>query len=609
MRHNVRRSLLLLVGLLAISVCLAERVQVPLDMDHRFLESLVREQVFTGPDDTVRINDDGSGCQFLELREPRITTGSDRVRLRTSARARAGRRVGSRCLLILSWRGQLELEQRPAVSPDRRSVLLNTESWRVLTPDGRTDTAATTIGRWVEQFLPLKLKQTRIDLEPPLRELQEILALVVVPENAAQVNALLDSVAIDRVSAHDDKLTLTVGLMAPADRPPLAVEPELTDTELAQLDLRLQAVDAFVTSIVRHLAADPAAADHLEALFDVLLNSRRELVAILSERRRQDRDPVRKLFVDTWNQLTPTLAAMAAQQDDNASAARYLSFIAAGDMLRVLDAAGPAAGLDLSSDGLRRLARTLVPDDPRDPLQYDEAVDLELRRSLGFGEPLPPPQDTAATSWLDWWIRPALAAAALDAAKVKKLNNWVPKYADMDVYLPMVRDVLRHVTAEQLRATKIDAAFHDVFRHLVLTTAWQESCWRQFMVEKDKRVPLRSGTGDIGMMQINPRVWRGFYDQHGLKWDIVYNARAGADILANLMNKYAVRNREHKQSGGVDNLARSTYAAYNGGPRQYDRYRRGGGSEHGRKVDRLFWEKYRITKTGKDLAVKSCFKE
>jgi len=146
-----------------------------------------------------------------------------------------------------------------------------------------------------------------------------------------------------------------------------------------------------------------------------------------------------------------------------------------------------------------------------------------------------------------------------------------------------------------------------VFRQLVLTTAWQESCWRQFAVRNDKRVPLESGTGDIGLMQINERVWRGLYDLHGLRWDMVYNARAGADILENYMVKYSIRHREHETTGKLDNLARSAYAAYNGGPRAYDRYRRPDASGHGKKVDTLFYEKFRAVKSGRELTVRACF--
>ena len=42
----------------------------------------------------------------------------------------------------------------------------------------------------------------------------------------------------------------------------------------------------------------------------------------------------------------------------------FLSFITAADALKALDRLGPEVGLDISADGLRRLAR-LLNDDPR----------------------------------------------------------------------------------------------------------------------------------------------------------------------------------------------------------------------------------------------------
>jgi soluble lytic murein transglycosylase-like protein len=127
------------------------------------------------------------------------------------------------------------------------------------------------------------------------------------------------------------------------------------------------------------------------------------------------------------------------------------------------------------------------------------------------------------------------------------------------------------------------------------------------VVHDDKRVPMQSGTGDIGMMQINPTVWRGFYDLQGLRWDIVYNARAGADILEHHLLNYGIKKGEQRHTGGADNLARATYAAYNGGPRQYDRYRSSGASARDRKIDGLFYAKYREIKAGRDLAVMTCY--
>ena len=99
MRISPLHGLVFLFGVLTAADSMAERVSVPLNMEPAFIESLLREAVFTGTGTSVRINDDGSGCQFLELREPRISTGSARVRLRTFVSARAGRAVGDRCVL------------------------------------------------------------------------------------------------------------------------------------------------------------------------------------------------------------------------------------------------------------------------------------------------------------------------------------------------------------------------------------------------------------------------------------------------------------------------------------------------------------------------------
>ena len=191
---------------------------------------------------------------------------------------------------------------------------------------------------------------------------------------------------------------------------------------------------------------------------------------------------------------------------------------------------------------------------------------------------------------------------------VRKLNNWVPSTEDMDTYLPLVADVLNDAVRVQLGKDELEPRFHEVFRQLVLTAAWQESCWRQFAVKDNKRVPLKSGSGDIGLMQINERVWRGLYDLQGLRWDMVYNARSGADILEHYLIRYSIRHREHETTGSIDNLARSAYAAYNGGPRAYDRYRRSKASGHGQKVDTLFYEKFRAVKSGEGAPVKACAK-
>jgi hypothetical protein len=45
-----------------------------------------------------------------------------------------------------------------------------------------------------------------------------------------------------------------------------------------------------------------------------------------------------------------------------------------------------------------------------------------------------------------------------------------------------------------VRKTQLDDRIVDLDRQLVLATAWQESCRRQYVVRQRKLVPLRSTT-------------------------------------------------------------------------------------------------------------------
>jgi septal ring-binding cell division protein DamX len=107
-------------------------------------------------------------------------------------------------------------------------------------------------------------------------------------------------------------------------------------------------------------------------------------------------------------------------------------------------------------------------------------------------------------------------------------------------------------------------------------------------------------------LQINEKVWRGFYSPAKLRWDITYNARAGSEILFKFMVNYALKRHEHKKDGGLANLARATYSAYNGGPSQVGRYRSKNVPTAHKKIDTAFWTKYKQINQGNDFAVAQC---
>jgi hypothetical protein len=140
---------------------------------------------------------------------------------------------------------------------------------------------------------------------------------------------------------------------------------------------------------------------------------------------------------------------------------------------------------------------------------------------------------------------------------------------------------------------------------LVLATAWQESCWRQFVMVGDRVRWLESATGDIGLMQVNKHVWRGFYDIDRLKWDVLYNTGAGCQILATMMQFAAISQPKYDPVLISSHLARSAYAGYNGGPGSCNRWRR---SEPPplKQIDYSFLEKYRAIESGTQIDILSC---
>jgi len=392
--------------------------------------------------------------------------------------------------------------------------------------------------------------------------------------------------------------------------------------------------DAFLTAVVKRAGSDSRESELRSELLGVLLEERYELVSLLADFTIDAPGLLATLFESSWQQLVPLLDRVAAQLPPE-TASKYRSFVEAGDMLRAAERLGVARDLSSSPESLRKLARILVGDGGRDPLSYDTEVDPDLRDIFGFGPPLPPPAPSpllgpgtegpsgarllfpgGSLAWfggfaagLGDWLVPAASAAPTPekSALVARLNAWVPrKPSELREYVPLVRDMLSMTADEAMTRARAGSEHAQVYRNLVLATAWQESCWRQFVLRQGEILPLTNSSGSFGLMQINAKVWRGIYSLGGILGDIGYNGRAGSEILQHYMNDLALRGGEHLAPGGEDNLARATYAAYNGGPGHLRRYRKPDTSPDLQTVDEGFWERYQAVKAGDERSFLRC---
>jgi hypothetical protein len=179
--------------------------------------------------------------------------------------------------------------------------------------------------------------------------------------------------------------------------------------------------------------------------------------------------------------------------------------------------------------------------------------------------------------------------------------------AELDSYLPFIERLLVEAADDTLAKKPVAQPYTSIFHPLMLATAWKETCWRHFVRRAGKVVPIESRAGAIGIMQVNPRIWRGFYEPASLRSDAFYNARAGGEILQHYLVDYAIRKKEQEKGGGIDALARATYAAYNGGPAHLARYRSSKTKPSLRSIDAEFWRIYQAAKNGDELDRKKCY--
>ena len=358
--------------------------------------------------------------------------------------------------------------------------------------------------------------------------------------------------------------------------------------------------DSFFTFIVKRFG-DDVPGNLKDSLGDAFLDSRYDLTSAIAPGK--GGNPVPELFINGWKRLSPimnkSLPALPKQ-----TASLYSSFIGAADKL----AATGGAGFNLTPDALKGMARIIAPSSQADPLAYNTNIDSGLRNLLGFGAPISSRQsrldrrfspEVDPGSRFSFW-RSGIAIAAEPAAK--NLNQMLPDLKDLQPYLTEVRGLLVYVSDNLTTKFKLGDEHKPIYRQIVFTAAWQESCWRQFL---KKGTPLASATGDLGLMQVNRNTWRGVYDLKRLGGDIEYNGNAGGEILINYLVRTAIKKAEDKQPGG--HLARATYSAYNGGPGAVARYRGVRQAPEWKKVDEAFWEKFQQVSSGREMDVRQCY--
>lgn len=663
LHRSIRNVLLCLIWLIASISSAAEpahaeshpaTVQVPITVDYLTLAEALKSQLYThdGRADLWKGTDQ---CQYLYAERPKLARAGAYLDLQTDATLSLGLAVAGRCISPITWSGIIDAEMEPYAAD--RTIKLRMVDINLLNHQHQKTLIAGRGFDLIKQYFIPRMETFTFDLNAPIRQLQQLALAASAPQAAGAVRVAFQSVRlVPPVAPVDQGLRTTVEFRLPAMptvAPPAPATP-LTPKELAAFEKLLDQWDAFVVFSIKQLAGVNNDPRLRQQLLNLLLDGRYRLVQALQDPQMGGADPVRLLFLEEWNELGKIVRAAAQRGELGNRALEFLSFISAGDALFAMDQAAPALGMQISADDLRRLAHLIAPRLRGDPLAFSFKEDRKLQKTLGIGFPpeagqiplvtpspaaspspiggpvshsaptpiLPGPTPAASPAAKPssmrapslWWLLepPAVVAAEMAPSRLagdpalrhlgEKLKLAVVTDRNVDRYRGEISRLLDLTSQLEISRSALAPRYRFTYRRLVKAVAWQESCWRQFVRDGDRIVYLESATHDIGLMQINKYVWRGFYSIPALEWNVSYNAAAGAQILARFLQGVADK---PGASGGGNQLARSVYAAYNGGPAAYRRWR-GHETRFERLIDDSFRQKFRAVVEGKQVDILSC---
>ncbi len=595
----------------------AERVlEIPLTVDtHHFQAPLAHALGMEGTGEAILAADT---CNRIRISDPLVESASTGLTLDMALRAETGTDVFGGCVGPGHWNGRIRIDLVPSISDDGLALLLRPVSAELRHADGRTGLMTRPARILAEQLILPRVDNARLDLHEPLRGLDDLLASLL--PTAGLAEPLVHRSRLASIETSDQGFRAGLEIRIPVrdgfveSESEAISEPVFDPEELVRWERIEDELDGFLTVIISRFARQAEQDDLRLELLGVLLDARYAIARALSEDN-GSADPVRTLFVESWDRLRPHLQTLEqAGISPDETGFRLAAFLAGGDLIVALDELGPEYGLEISRDGIRRLARLLLEEEAPVsfvPLSLD--VDPDFRSLFGFDQVLPEPDRTAisreAGPWRWWYafLSPAHAATRQESP-VDALAGLVPRLAILDEYLELVSTLLAMTARAWLdNGARVPAQYHERMEPLIRATAWKESCWRHYVGTSSEPTVIRSPIGAVGMMQINGRVWRSIYDIDRLEADMKYNITAGIEILEHYLVDYAIRRGEHEQPGGVDNLIRATYAAYNGGPSHLARYRRDETPGRLRAIDNEFWHHYQHMKSEGWPDVGTCY--
>lgn len=597
-----------------------QAVRFPVTIDYTFIKQAFIKQAFNQPGERAVPVNTADGCTRMDLWDPELQPGESALKLISNIKLQTGLPVGKTCLKLGEWQGKIDVLQQLVADPKTMKLGMRPAGYNTYSPGKTTTSLDMVFTNLIQTYLTPYLGKVSLDFSGAVKGVQGFLPGFFEPGARTQVNSWLSTLRIDNIRTGPQGVILDMVMNVDAAPKTPDKGPQSPDA-IGRLTKNWEDWDSFLVYQIQALTGQTVPENERSSILENLLDSRYGFVQALEEGT-LNQDLIFNQFVTTWQDLGSVFKKQFAGKFTG-SPTDYLALIATSDALAALSAVGLSARPEINGGALLQLAKLMSPTGVTPTLAYTPSVNNDLRKFFGFTETIddsgpsfpvmeiddPDGRESGRIpsqlmSFVPFVAIPANAAQTTPSVSAVKL--WLVSKSNVEPYLERVKKGLDQ-GADEIFARKVLAErYHNVFRKMVYATAWQESCWRQFVSSKGKVRPLMSyNQSSVGMMQINERVWRGIYKVDSLRWSVSYNIRVGCEILDLYLRRYALKKPEAKTLDD-DTLARALYAMYNGGPGQFKKFLARNKSKSFWKIDRLFWEKYSMVKTGEMGKVSVC---
>jgi hypothetical protein len=362
------------------SICRAEQVVLPLTLDYKLLTSLLVREAFSGKGQTAALVGRPGECVYLGISEPKFSAAGKNVRLEMRLAIRLGTDVVGRCVAPVEWQGYLSLVQQPVFDSQTFSLAFRTVDSIILNQARQPATIAGVLWEFAKPRVYEYLNRVRLNLAPPVKDMRDFLAPLFHEQARQATQTMLSSLRGGPLSVTGDSVIIELQGEVEEVYSPAKDQGDKTisQAERKKLIQLWETWDVFLVSLVSLLASEPLTPEDQLLLVDVLLDTRYAFAAALEEQD-LEKDFVRLQFIRVWRKLAP-LFRRQLYAKPSANTLGFLAFFTAADALTVLDQMGPTLGIEVSQQGLLRLAAMLTGRET--PLIYSPDVDPGLRKLL-----------------------------------------------------------------------------------------------------------------------------------------------------------------------------------------------------------------------------------